>query len=54
MRPVDRGAAAARTGMHKDDNPYPRGTTAHSEWADGYESAVDLSEAMELDFDWAR
>jgi hypothetical protein len=48
MRPYDRGVvAAARTGMQKGDNPYPRGTSAHSEWNDGYDSAVELNEAIE-------
>ena len=54
MSAYDKGARAARMGMEKDDNPYPRGTIAHSEWNDGYDSSVELNEAMELDFDWAR
>ena len=54
MTPYSRGVAAARMGMEKDDSPHPRGTTAHSEWNDGYDSFVELNEAMELDFDWAR
>ena len=54
MTPYNRGVAAARMGMEKDDNPHPRGTAAHAEWNDGYNSLVELNEAMELDFDWAR
>jgi ribosome modulation factor len=54
MSAYDRGVAAGRMGMEKDDNPYLRGTRARSGWNDGYEASVELNEAMELDFDWAR
>ena len=54
MSPYDEGVRAARIGNGKDDNPYPRGTIAHSEWNNGYDSSVGLKEGVELDFDWAR
>ena len=54
MSSYDKGVTAARTGMEKDDNPYPRGTAAYGDWKAGYEDAVEIEEAMELDFDWAR
>jgi hypothetical protein len=53
MSAYDKGALAARTGMEKDDNPYPRGTHAHSDWKAGYEASVDVEEAMKFDYDWA-
>ena len=51
MSPFDEGLAAAQTGMRKDDNPYKPGTTEHSDWIAGYQSAVDVDEATELDDD---
>ncbi|RWF41850.1 MAG: hypothetical protein EOS65_10935 [Mesorhizobium sp.] len=45
------GVFAARTGMAMDDNPYPCGTVAHIDWIDGYESSVQIGQAMDLD--WA-
>ena len=53
MSPYEKGALAARTGMEKDDNPYLRGTHAYSDWKAGYESSIEVEEAMELDYDWA-
>jgi len=52
MSAFDKGALAARMGMEKDDNPYPRGTHAYSDSKAGYEASVDVEEAMKLDYDW--
>ena len=51
MPAYEKGALAARMGMERGDNPYPRGTTAYSDWNDGYDSSVEVDEAMELDCD---
>jgi hypothetical protein len=53
MSAYDKGALAARMGMEKDDNPYPRGTHAYSDWKAGYEASVEVEEAMKFDYDWA-
>jgi hypothetical protein len=52
MSAYDKGALAARMGMEKDDNPYPRGTHAHSDWKAGYEASVEVEEVMKFDYDW--
>ncbi|TGQ35331.1 hypothetical protein [Mesorhizobium sp. M4B.F.Ca.ET.214.01.1.1] len=44
-----RGVIAARMGMEIEDNPYPFGTDAHIDWIDGYESSVEVDQAMDLD-----
>jgi hypothetical protein len=51
MSPFDEGVVAAETGMSKDDNPYPKGTAAHSDWDAGFASCVEADEATELDHD---
>jgi hypothetical protein len=48
-RAFQRGVFAARMGMERDDNPYPLGTHAFSEWNDGYVSSVEVDQAMDLD-----
>ena len=53
MSAYDKGALAARMGMEKDDNPYPRGTNAFSDWKAGYEASVEVEEVMKFDDDWA-
>lgn len=47
--PFDEGVIAAETGMSKDDNPYPPGTPANSDWNAGYESAIEAHDATEVD-----
>lgn len=49
MTPFDEGVAAAETQMSKDDNPYPKGTAAHSDWNAGFESATEAHNATQLD-----
>ncbi len=49
MNPFDEGVVAAETGMPREDNPYPRGTAAHSDWDAGYQTATDAHDATELD-----
>ena len=53
MSAYDKGAQAARIGMEKDDNPYPRGTPGYSDWKAGYEDTVEVEDAMKFDCDWA-
>jgi len=48
-RAYQRGVFAARMGMENDAVPYPCGTQAYIDWIEGYESAVDVAEAMDLD-----
>ena len=36
---------AAETGMSVEDNPYPHGGNAHSDWQAGYLAAKDAEEA---------
>jgi hypothetical protein len=50
--PFDEGVLAAETGMSRDDNPYKRGTAAHSDWSAGFDSGKDADEATKLDHDW--
>jgi hypothetical protein len=40
---------AAETGMSVEDNPYPHGGDAHSDWQAGYLAAKDAEEATKLD-----
>ena len=51
MSPFEEGVSAATTGMSKEDNPYPSGTPAHSDWAAGYSAGRDADEATEFDDD---
>lgn len=51
MSPFDEGVAAARTRMAEEDNPYPKDTLAHSDWAAGYRSAVEAHDATDTDDD---
>jgi hypothetical protein len=51
MSPYDQGVVAAKTGMHKDNNPYKTGTDAHSDWNAGFESALEADKAITLDDD---
>ena len=51
MSPFDEGVVAAETGMSKDDNPYQKGTAAHSDWDAGFASCKEADEATELDHD---
>ena len=48
-RAFQRGVSAARRGMERDDNPYPFGTHGYIDWIDGYESSVEVGQAMDLD-----
>ncbi|TGV80736.1 hypothetical protein EN792_037260 [Mesorhizobium sp. M00.F.Ca.ET.149.01.1.1] len=48
-RAFQRGVFAARMGMERDDNPYPFGTHGYIDWIDGYESSVEVGQAMDLD-----
>ncbi|PBB21142.1 hypothetical protein [Mesorhizobium sp. WSM4313] len=48
-RAFQRGVFAARTGMERNDNPYPFGTHAYLDWIDGYETSIDVGQAMDLD-----
>jgi len=45
----DKGVMAAETGMSIEDNPYPHGGDAHSDWQAGYLAAKDAEEATKLD-----
>jgi hypothetical protein len=49
LTPFEKGVMAARLGMERDDNPYLPETHARSDWQAGYESSVDVAEAMDLD-----
>ena len=48
-RAFERGVMAARTGMERDDNPYPCGTLAFGDWKAGYQASVDIADATDLD-----
>jgi hypothetical protein len=48
-RAFQRGVLAARVGMERDAVPYPFGTHAYIDWIDGYESSVEVAQAMDLD-----
>ncbi|MBX7201390.1 MAG: hypothetical protein K1X51_18645 [Rhodospirillaceae bacterium] len=49
MNPFDEGVVAAETGMAREDNPYPKGTAAHSDWDAGFQSEVDALDATDLE-----
>ena len=49
MSPFDEGVVAAETGRPKEDNPYAKGTAAHSDWNAGYAAATEAHDATKLD-----
>lgn len=48
-RAFQRGVLAARMGMERDAVPYPFGTHGYIDWIDGYQSSVEVAQALDFD-----